>query len=153
MSRRSGMDWVRKEKLLWANAFEFEDLVSLSPPLLIRIPGAMSYPMVWTTDPRGALSLPLRGRWAVEQRRLQRSSRQVSGESGFLPPMAFPLRARAHLQLCEREDPFQPDWKYRQCGDRQLGPAAAPSFFTPSVDFVTEPQTYPVTCPVASVLH
>ena len=46
MSRRSGMDWVRKEKLLWANAFEFEDFVSVSDPLLRRILGAMSYPMV-----------------------------------------------------------------------------------------------------------
>ena len=108
------MDRVRKEKLLWANAFEFEDFISVSPPLLRRILGTIFYPMVWTTDPRGALSLPLRGRWAVEQRRLQRSSRQVSGESGFLLSMAFAFQARADPQLREREGPFQPDLKYRQ---------------------------------------
>ena len=34
-----------------------------------------------------------------------------------------------------------------------LGQLLLRSFFTPSIDFVTEPQTYPVTCPVASVLH
>ena len=108
------MDRVRKEKLLWANAFEFEDWVSVSPPLIRRILGAMSYPVVWTTDPKGALSPRITLRWAVEQRRLQRPSLQFSGESEFLPPMAFPLRARADPQLREREGPFQPDRKYRQ---------------------------------------
>ena len=34
-----------------------------------------------------------------------------------------------------------------------MGQLLLSSFFTPSIDFVTEPQTYPVTCPVASVLH
>ena len=108
------MDRVRKEKLLWANASEFEDLVSVSLPLLRRILGALSYPVVWTTDPRGAPSPRLASHWAVEQRRMQRSSRQVSGESGFLLSMAFAFQARADPQLREREGPFQPDLKYRQ---------------------------------------